>query len=338
MASMVRLKDCSSVTAKLTKKFTLKDTKPPPSVVRVVTSPAQAITPAAIALGNFDGVHRGHQAVIRPVLNDACLPGLPTVATFDPHPREFFSGERRLLLTPQAEKAAILEALGVKQWVLLRFDRQMAALSPKDFVDRVLAAQLQVTCVCVGEGFRFGRARAGTTAELQALCQPHGIGVRVVGLEKFAGERISSSRIREALTAGEVSEANRLLGRPYTLTGTVVAGQQLGRTLGFPTANLAVPPEKLLPRFGVYSVRVSGQDLPETLGVANLGCRPTVAGRAPTVEVHLLDWSGDLYGRVLTAHLRQFLRPEQKFSSLAALKAQIAADCASARSATICQA
>ena len=301
--------------------------------MRVVTSPVRAITPAAIALGNFDGVHRGHQAVIRPILEDTCLPGVPTVVTFDPHPREFFSGERRLLLTPQTEKAAFLATLGIKQWVLLRFDRQLAALSPEAFVAKILAAQLQATCVSVGKDFQFGKQRAGTAADLKRLGREFGIGTHIVDLAKDGGDRISSSRIRQALTEGDVATANALLGRDYALTGTVVAGQQLGRTLGFPTANLQVPAEKFLPRRGVYSVRASGPGLPEGLGVMNLGCRPTVDGQAPSLEVHLLDWSGDLYGQELTVRLQQFLRPEQKFPSLAALKIQIAADCSLARSA-----
>lgn len=301
--------------------------------MRVVTSPVQAITPAAIALGNFDGVHRGHQEVIRPILEDACLPGLPTVVTFDPHPREFFSGERRLLLTPQAEKATFLATLGIKQWVLLRFDRHLAALSPEAFVAEILATQLQATCVSVGKDFQFGKQRAGTAQDLQNLCRELGIGTRIVDLATDGGDRISSSRIRQALAAGDIATANALMGRDYALTGAVVAGQQLGREIGFPTANLQVPAAKFLPRHGVYSVRVNGPGLPEILGVMNLGCRPTVDGQAPTLEVHLLDWSGDLYGQELTVRLQQFLRSEQKFPSLAALKTQIAADCDAARSA-----
>ncbi|MEO0947140.1 MAG: bifunctional riboflavin kinase/FAD synthetase [Cyanobacteria bacterium J06641_5] len=306
---------------------------PHKQAVRIVTSPVQAVTPAAIALGNFDGVHRGHQEVIRPILDDACLPGLPTVVTFDPHPREFFSGERRLLLTPQAEKAAFLAALGIKQWILLRFNRQLAALSPEAFVAEILAAQLQATCVSVGKDFHFGKQRAGTAQDLKELCQGFEIDTRIVDLAKDSGDRISSSRIRQALTAGDIATAHDLLGRDYMLTGTVVTGQQLGREIGFPTANLQVPAEKFLPRHGVYSVRVSGPGLPEILGVMNLGCRPTVNGQGPTLEVHLLDWSGDLYGQDLTVRLQQFLRAEQKFPSLSALKTQIAADCEAARSA-----
>lgn len=301
--------------------------------MRVITSPAQTITPTAIALGNFDGVHRGHQAVIRPILADACLPGLPTVVTFTPHPREFFSGKQRLLLTPQAEKTAFLETLGIKQWVLLHFNRQLAELSPEDFVAQVIAAQLQATCVSVGKDFHFGKGRAGTAEDLKRLCQKFGIGTHIIDLAKDGGDRISSSRIRQALAEGNVTLANALLGRDYTISGTTISGQQLGRQIGFPTANLQVPAEKFLPRYGVYSVRVCGPKLSEVLGVMNFGCRPTVDGQAPTLEVHLLDWSGNLYGQGLTVRLQQFLRPEQKFASLDALKAQIAADCEAARSA-----
>ncbi|MEG4301253.1 bifunctional riboflavin kinase/FAD synthetase [Microcoleus sp. D3_18a_C4] len=283
-----------------------------------------------------------------------------TVVTFDPHPQEFFTGQPKKLLTPLAEKVELLAAMGVEQLVLLPFDRELAALTASEFVEEILVRQLKASRISVGVDFRFGRGRAGTAVDLQSIASGYGIDVALVPLHNCGeGDRISSSAIREGLASGDLTRANQLLGRPYSLVGTVVGGQRLGRTIGFPTANIELPPEKFLPRFGVYAVRVSvkqgGEKMkeesssyqrenPNSLipgtasnlsfvnGVMNVGCRPTVDGLQPTVEVHLLDWSGDLYGQTLSASLVEFLRPEQKFASLEALKTQIQADCDIARS------
>lgn len=338
----------------------------------ITSSLATALTPTAVALGNFDGVHRGHQQVIQPVLQDRqaaqssaltlqtvdwqnrfesfSLPNVEerfeskagvgehtyaTVATFSPHPREFFSGQSWKLLTPPEEKVQLLRMMGVEQLMLLPFDKELASLSPEQFVEKILVQQLGVKQVSVGQDFCFGHQRSGTSANLQAIASSYGIDVTIVSLQTCQGERISSSQIRQLLLSGDVTQANQLLGRPYTLVGTVVKGQQLGRTIGFPTANLQLPPEKFLPRQGVYCVRVYGssQTVPisSVPGVMNIGQRPTVNGTSLTVEIHLLDWSGDLYGQTLTVSLEQFLRPEQKFASLDALKSQIQADCEAAR-------
>ncbi|MEG3987036.1 bifunctional riboflavin kinase/FAD synthetase [Microcoleus sp. S28C3] len=283
-----------------------------------------------------------------------------TVVTFDPHPQEFFTGQPKKLLTPLAEKVELLAAMGVEQLVLLPFDRELAALTACEFVEKILVQQLQASRISVGVDFRFGRGRAGTAVDLQSIASGYGIDVALVPLHNCGeGDRISSSAIREGLASGDLTRANQLLGRPYSLVGTVVGGQRLGRTIGFPTANIELPPEKFLPRYGVYAVRVSLKHgwekmkdesssyqrenpksvIPDTAsnlsfvnGVMNVGCRPTVDGLQPTVEVHLLDWSGDLYGQTLSASLVEFLRPEQKFASLDALKTQIQADCDIARS------
>lgn len=294
----------------------------------ITTSPATALTPTAVALGNFDGLHLGHRQVILPVLNSEAR---ATVVTFNPHPKEFFTGEPRSLLTPHIEKALHLEAIGVEQLVLLPFNRELSDLTPQQFVEKILVQQLQARHVSVGEDFRFGQKRAGTATELSAIAATFGIGVTIVPLLMFHGKRISSSTIREALLAGDLQTANRMLGRSYRLIGQVGYGQQLGRTIGFPTANLQPSEDKLIPSRGVYAVRVSGAELDAVLGVMNIGNRPTVNGLAQTIEVHLLDWAGDLYGKTLTVELEQFIRPEQKFASLDELKAQIQADCAIAR-------
>lgn len=346
----------------------------------VTSSLSMVQTPTVVALGNFDGVHRGHQQVIRAIaprvehrglglaevdLNGALLEGLPmvrgysdrcsllfescewrdphhqvssshsglcpTVVTFYPHPREFFSGRPQPWLTPLDEKAALLRALGVRQLVLLPFNRELAALSPQAFVEKILIERLRVQHISVGANFQFGRHRAGTVDDLTTLATTRGVTVSVMDLCQTRGKRTSSSRIRAALSAGNLAEAQALMGRPYHVTGRVVKGQQLGRQLGFPTANLLLPADKFLPGNGVYGVQVYGLPgmAPERArpGVMNLGNRPTVAGQNKTLEVHLLDWQGDLYGRTLTVGLVEFLRPEQRFESLDRLKDQIQRDC-----------
>lgn len=289
-----------------------------------------------MALGNFDGVHPGHQQVIRPVLSvPSEQPLCPTVVTFYPHPREFFTGRACQWLTPITEKAAFLKSLGIRQLVLLPFNQALANLTPAEFVQAILVERLQARQISVGQDFHFGRQRSGTVAELEAIAAQHQIRVHVAPLQLLDGERVSSSAIRQALAEGQIAQATRLLGRPYTLIGPVISGQQLGRTLGFPTANLQIPPEKLLPRFGVYAVQVHSDAWNEGKwepGVMNIGVRPTVDGLQLTTEVHLLDWAGDLYGQGLTVELLHSLRSEEKFASLEALKAQIQRDCDRARS------
>jgi riboflavin kinase / FMN adenylyltransferase len=286
---------------------------------------------SAVALGNFDGIHLGHRQVIAPVLENDGI-ARTTVVTFSPHPKEFFTGEPRSLLTPQEEKVLHLEAIGVQQLVLLPFNRELANLTPQQFVEEILVKQLQARQVSVGADFCFGCKRAGTAETLKSIAATFGIGVTIVPLLLFQGKRISSSAIREALLSGDLQTANRMLGRSYRLVGQVVKGQQIGRTIGFPTANLQLLGDKLVPRQGVYGVRVSGIGSDSlVLGVMNIGNRPTVNGMSQTIEVHLLDWSGDLYGKTLIVELEEFIRPEQKFASLEELKAQIQKDCEVAR-------
>lgn len=297
------------------------------------------LTPTAIALGNFDGIHIGHQKVISSITTDK-VEVYPhchsTVVTFNPHPQEFFSGQKKQCLTPLPEKVKWLEKMGIEQLVLLPFNQELSYLSPQQFVEQIIVQKLQAMRVSVGEDFRFGYRRKGDVEDLKAIASGFGIEVIITSLQncQTQGVRVSSSRIRQALAEGDISEANRMLGRSYSLTGKVIAGQQLGRTIGFPTANLQLSADKLLPRYGVYCVRVEIEDDQTEInpqiglnGVMNIGCRPTVEGDRPTVEVHLLDWSGDLYGRGLIVHLEKFLRAEQKFPSLDALKERIQADC-----------
>ncbi|RCJ24457.1 bifunctional riboflavin kinase/FMN adenylyltransferase [Nostoc sp. ATCC 43529] len=340
--------------------------------VWVASSSEGLLTPTAVALGKFDGVHLGHQRVIEPVLHaggQLSVAGSPqsnesqqltnqqhiysTVVTFHPHPQEFFTGQPRTLLTPLDEKVQQLRSLGVEQLVLLPFDKELSALTPEEFVEKILVQQLQCQRISIGEDFCFGKKRSGTAKDLQFLAAKYNIPVTIVPLQTYTGDsptqssftsdassqdaRISTSFIRQTLEHGDIENANLLLGRPYTLLGLVVQGQQLGRTIGFPTANLQLPKEKFLPRQGVYAVRVftlsetPDVSLSNNLGVMNIGNRPTVNGVSPSVEVHLFDWSGDLYGKKLAVELVKFLRPEEKFPSLEALKTQIQLDCIAAR-------
>ncbi len=309
----------------------------------ITTSTDTVKRPTAIALGNFDGIHQGHRVVLQPILDKYQLSLqdssenheiYPTLVSFYPHPKEFFTGNKIKLLTPIEEKAQYLESLGFKQLVLLPFDQKLADLDPQQFVEEILVKQLQAHEISVGEDFRFGCQRRGTAIDLQNIAANFDITVNINTLQKFDDHqnqpiRISSSLIRQALTHGAIEEANFMLGRSYTLIGKVVKGEQLGRTIGFPTANLQLPIDKFLPRYGVYAVNVSWENF-TVRGVMNIGCRPTVDGDTPTVEVHLLNWSGNLYDKTLTVSLQKFLRSEQKFPSLEALKQQISSDCQAA--------
>lgn len=284
---------------------------------------------AAVALGNFDGVHLGHAAVL-----EAAREGGHPVGclSFEPHPREVFRPDDppfRLTLLP--EKAAALEALGVDALYALPFDRAFSQMPAEAFVQDVLVAGLGVRQVACGEDFMFGHRRGGTVAMLRAIGQDLGFGVTVVPPVIAAdGTLVSSTAVRQALAQGDLSRAEYLLGRPWVIAGTVEHGQQRGRTIGFPTANI-LPGRLQEPRHGVYAVSatIDGRTVP---GVANVGVRPTLAaGLKPLLEAHFFDFSGDLYGQRLAVSLHHFIRPEHKFENFAALTAQIRADALEAR-------
>jgi riboflavin kinase / FMN adenylyltransferase len=299
--------------------------------VQIHSTFAAITKPTAIAIGNFDGIHRGHQRAIELLLDHSGSALHPTVVTFDPHPQQFFSGQPRQLLTTVAEKASCLEFLGAKQLVLLAFNDYLVHLNPAEFVTKILHQELAARQIVVGADFRFGYQRAGDATMLTKLAAEYGIETHIVELEFDQDKRIGSSRVRAALLAGDLPEVDRLLGRSYSIKGVVVPGQQLGRTLGFPTANIDYPPIKFLPRLGVYCARVDTEQKQQLPAVMNIGKRPTVNGQSTSVEVHVLNWSGDLYGQSLTIHLDQFLRPEQKFAGLPELTNQIKADCIAAQ-------
>jgi riboflavin kinase/FMN adenylyltransferase len=285
----------------------------------------------AVALGNFDGVHRGHQALIERTAREAKALGAPVVAlTFEPHPRRFFvpdTGPFRLTLPPA--KRRLLERHGVQAVLAQRFDQAFAALPPDGFIDDVLLNGLGARHVVCGYDFTFGARRGGNVEMLRDKGRERGFGVTILDPVMREGEIYSSTRIREALRAGWVSEATDLLGHSWEIEGEVELGDQRGRTIGFPTANVALG-EHLRPRFGVYAVRAL-VDGDWRNGVANLGRRPTFGKLRENFEVHLFDFSGDLYGKTLRVVLVEFIRPEMKFSGLDRLKAQIAADGAAAR-------
>lgn len=287
-----------------------------------------------VAIGNFDGVHRGHQAVLERALAEAARRGAPAlVLSFEPHPRKVFRPDMPLfVLTPPPMKARLLSQLGFAALVEQPFTRDFASLSAEAFVTDVLEKNLGITHAVTGFDFHFGKDRQGGPAFLMAAGERHGFGVTLVDAFRDEGaEVVSSSRIRALLCAGEVAEAAGLLGYRFTVEGEVIGGQQLGRTLGFPTANMRLSPEATL-KEGIYAVRFRCADGTLHDGVASFGRRPTVDDNgAPLLETFVFDFSGDLYGEICAVSFFGFLRSEVKFDGLDALVAQMKRDEAEAR-------
>lgn len=287
--------------------------------------------PLHLALGVFDGVHVGHRAVIEAARQQvASLGGNCVVVTFDPHPIRVLAPERapRQLLASLDHKARLLEKIHVDALLALPFTREFAQISATDFIESLVRDQ-NVATIAVGEDWRFGKGREGDVSFLRRIGEKHGFQVIALPPVMHQGERISSTRIRQSIRDGAMANAAEMLGRPYGIEGLVVKGQQLGRTLGFPTANIALGEEQLPPD-GVWAVRGHG-DGHAWQGVANLGNRPTVDGLTRVFEVHLFDHDSDLYGKMLEVEFVKHLRPEQKFPSLDALREQIAKDVTAAR-------
>ena len=292
---------------------------------------------AAVALGNFDGVHFGHRAILQ-AARDAG--GMLGVVTFEPHPRSILGKPAQSFrLTSAAGKARALADVGVELLVEVPFSRAFASLPPEEFVRQVLVDTVGASHVVIGFDFRFGADRAGTAETMQATGQQHGFGVTVVEkVQADDGAAFSSTAIREHLGAGRPLEAAQMLGRWWEIDGVVQAGHQRGRTIGFPTANLTLG-NLLEPALGVYAVRCSisggsigeGNDLRWYDAIANLGRRPTVDGETLLLEVHVFDFEGDLYDKPMRVQLTGFIRPERKFDSFQLLRDQIAADCDTAR-------
>ena len=289
--------------------------------------------PLHLALGVFDGLHLGHQAVVaRAVAAAGDQGGLAGVLTFDPHPIRVIAPEKASasLLETLDHKARIACDLGIQLWIPLRFDAALAAMEAAEFIERLTAAQVRT--LAVGEDWRFGHNRCGDVPFLMREAAKRGFCLEAVPPVMFDGERISSTRIRQAIRDGNLDAAARMLGRPYSVSGTILHGDQLGRTLGFPTANVATG-DLQLPPDGVWAVRVTDAHGHLWDGVANLGVRPTLDGKTRLLEVHLFGFSGDLYGRNLDVRFVEFLRHEMKFPSLDTLRLQIEMDVRAAKTA-----
>jgi riboflavin kinase/FMN adenylyltransferase len=304
-----------------------------PGVLRTIDALRQVPGPLFLAIGVFDGVHLGHQAVIGRALAGARRDqGTAVVVTFDPHPIRVLRPEQApRLLTSTAHKLQLIRDLGVTHQLIIHFDRAFAATPPEDFIRALASAAQPLREICVGFEWSFGKDRAGNLALLQRLgCELDFAEVGVPAVE-MDGEIVSSTLIRRTVENGDLARAARLLGREFTILGTVVEGDRLGRKLGFPTANLSAHNEQYPPN-GVYAVEVRRGDRVQP-GVANIGVRPTVkhAGGERLLEVHLFDFQEEIYGEDLEVTFRKFLRPEQKFAGLEELKRQIGQDAQAAR-------
>ena len=288
---------------------------------------------AVVALGNFDGVHLGHRALLNEAKRVAAELKRPFAAlVFEPYPREFFRpNDEPFRLTPFRAKARLLSELDVDILIVLNFDAAMASMLAQDFVLDVLVKDLAVAHAVVGSDFQFGKGRGGDATVLAYMGEMEGFGTTVFAPVAAEGEiKISSSDIRAHLKAGKPEAAARLLGHWWSVEGHVAPGDKRGRAIGFPTANLKVD-HTLLPAFGIYAVRVRLHDGRVYDGAASFGIRPTFALSSPLMEVHLFDFDGDLYGELITVELIAYLRAEERFDDVEALKAQIAVDCEEAR-------
>ena len=283
--------------------------------------------PVGVAIGNFDGFHLGHQQLIKTLkVRSKELSLKSTVVTFEPHPQTYFQPDVRLSrLSSVREKLELFRDYGVERVIALRFNEQLASLSAEEFVRKYLVESLSASHVVVGYDFGFGAGRSGTAEDLQALGDAYGFGVSRVAAVSIDGEKIGSTRVREALKSGDLALAARLLGRPYAISGRVLYGDQRGRTWGFPTANLLVERHNP-PLRGVFAVEVGGVEEGLLPGVANLGFRPTVGGERLLLEVHLINFSGTFYGDRVRVIFRKRIRAETKFDSFDALKDQIHKD------------
>ncbi len=279
-------------------------------------------------IGNFDGVHLGHQAILAQLAEHAARLHLPRlVITFEPQPQEFFAGPAAppARLMRLREKIQALTGLGIERVLCLEFDQRLAAMPAETFIENLLIERLGIRHLVVGDDFRFGHRRAGDFTMLVEAGRRHGFGVVDNHSYLVDDERVSSTRIRQALAQGDLEFARRLLGRPYNMCGRVAHGDQRGRTIGFPTANIHLH-RRVTPVYGVYAVLLSTPTLPPRPGIANVGRRPTVHGDRERLEVHLLNYHGDLYGQHASVDFLHHLRPEQRFESLDALRQQIQRD------------
>jgi riboflavin kinase/FMN adenylyltransferase len=290
--------------------------------------PAAADTPVALTIGNFDGVHLGHEAMLVRLTEAARGLGVPScVMTFEPHPREFFAPDQApTRLTSLREKLELLERAGIERVQICRFNFDFAKTTAEDFIDRILRHGLGARWILVGDDFRFGARRAGDIVMLRQAQQRCGFAVHVMASVVADGLRVSSTAVRDALAAGDMTQARRLLGRPYSISGRVVGGERIGHKLGCPTANVLMKHNRP-PLSGIFAVEVHGIDGRVLPGVASLGVRPTLARDArPCLEAHLLDFERDIYGAHLQVDFLHKFRDEEKYADVETLKRQIAVD------------
>lgn len=290
--------------------------------------PHSETTSSVLTIGNFDGVHRGHAALLKRLRQCADTLSLPaTVLIFEPQPREFFTpASAPGRLSRLSEKLEFLAAHGVDQVLVCRFNAAFAALTPQQFVERILLRGLGTKHLIIGDDFRFGNDRSGNFEFLQKLGRERGFGVEALHTVQIGGLRVSSSAVREALQLGDMDKVELMLGRPYSMGGHVKHGDKIGRTMGFPTANVQTR-RKRLPITGVYAVTVDGLAAAPLFGACNIGVRPTLtAGLQPVLEVHILDFKREIYGKRVRVNFLHKLRDEIKFPGLEELKAQIARD------------
>ena len=291
------------------------------------TTEFQLDRPGAVAIGKFDGIHLGHQKLIQKIIEQKAKGYLATVFTFDTSAAAFFGGEEKELTT-RAEKRTVFEKMGVDVLIEFPLNRETAATEPVDFVQKYLVSQMQAAYICAGTDLSFGRKGAGNYELLQQYADSCGYRVELIEKVRMDGEEVSSTRVREAVRTGQMEAAARMLGIPYSVSGSVEHGRRLGRTIGMPTANLLPEQDKLLPPNGVYYSRVLMGDRIYR-GITNIGCKPTVSNRHILgVETYLYDFAGDIYGKDITVQLLAFRRPEMKFDGVDSLKAQMQKDIA----------
>ena len=279
------------------------------------------------AIGNFDGVHLGHIEVLNQAKKLSKKFNLPlSVLTFDPHPREFFSkNENFFLLQKLSDKTQLLKKNNIDYLIKLKFNKLLSELTPEQFVHKVLFESLSLKHIFVGKDFKFGKNRQGDVNLLEILCSKHNIGLSSVNLKNYDGNSISSTKIRENLKLGKIEKANKLLGRPYMISGLVIEGDKRGRQIDFPTANISLG-NLIRPAFGVYAVLIEGLGGKIFKGIANIGKRPTVNDRGILLEVNIFDFNEDIYGKKLFISLINFIREEKKFDGIESLKLQIIKD------------
>jgi riboflavin kinase / FMN adenylyltransferase len=301
------------------------------AVVREDEPLAGALKRAVVAIGNFDGVHRGHRELIARARAIAAEKRVPSaILSFSPHPRAFFAPEKSFFrITPAAEKIAVMAALGVDGVVIRRFDASLAGTSASDFFERFILREFEASGVVVGHDFHFGKGREGTPQVLETLCERHGVACEIVPVVEETGAAISSSAIRSALSTGDIALANRLLGYRWFVIGEVRHGEKRGRDLGYPTANMRLA-EGCGLRHGIYAVRMQVDGVMRD-GVASFGRRPTFDNGAPLLETFLFDFKGDLYGKQVGVEFVGWIRGEERFDSVEALITQMDADSLHAR-------